>query len=219
MGWPRTTAPAASEVKAASGSRENGKNVAEPPSPSGDCATSPKSEPGASHPSKRGETATASPGDGGNEKADKDNDPAENDQDEASRGGPISTDDDNKEEASLSPSSAPAKKVKLYKSPRFKGYLTIVLASAINYHNTNISQESSDLAAVPASDKQRFYGMSVAMVSALISGFCVLCHLDGFSCLRDTWRGQLFAPRSRFEVILDLFLLLWWAIATIVQTG
>jgi hypothetical protein len=111
------------------------------------------------------------------------------------------------------------KQIKLYKSPRFQGYLTILLSSIINYHSVDVSQNVSGISTVVPSSQQIAYGITVALISSIVSGLCVFCHLDNFSCLAKIWKEKLFAPKSKFEVMLDLFLLLWWFIATCVQTG
>lgn len=111
-------------------------------------------------------------------------------------------------------SKQPEKEIKLYKSPRLTGYLTMFLASIINFHGVISTTGTTDL----TNETQRMYGYTVALVSSVASGFCVLCHLDRCSCLANTWKNNLFAPKSRFEAMLDVLLLLWWFMAVIIQT-
>jgi hypothetical protein len=238
MRRPRTISPSAAVsasdgVATASKAKIDTKEGVEPSTDGGGNATSPKNEKASSSPSKvRPCSPTAAStitrttsGEDGNPESPPSN-AADLDENDASGDNatsniePPSTDDDSNDDNEESSSSAGGleKKFKLYKSPRFKGYLTIALSSAISYHAANISQDPTDLTVVAASDKQKAYAQTVSMVSALISGSCVLCHLDTFSCLKDKF-GQWFAPQSKFEVSLLMFLLLWWAIATIVQTG
>jgi hypothetical protein len=115
-------------------------------------------------------------------------------------------------------SKLPEKQIKLYKSPRLTGYLTIFLASVINFHGVIVSQLTDENHAVTSTDTQRMYGYIVALVSSVVSGFVLVCHLDRWSCLADTYRDNLFAHKSRFETMLDILLLLWWFMAVIIQT-
>jgi hypothetical protein len=108
--------------------------------------------------------------------------------------------------------------IKLYKSPRFKGYLTIALASVINYNAAVLSRDTINITSVPASDKQQAYAKAVAMVSAIITGSLVLCHLDRYSPLQNVWK-QSFSPESYKELFIIGFLLFWWFVATVVQTS
>mmetsp|Transcript_55308 Transcript_55308/g.61836 ORF Transcript_55308/g.61836 Transcript_55308/m.61836 type:complete len:492 (+) Transcript_55308:93-1568(+) len=117
------------------------------------------------------------------------------------------------EEETVSGLQQPEKEIKLYKSPRLTGYLTMFLASIINFHGV---LGTIDLTST--NETQRIYGFIVALVSSVASGFCVLCHLDRCSCLANTWRNNLFAPKSKFEAMLDVLLLLWWFMAVIIQT-
>jgi hypothetical protein len=122
----------------------------------------------------------------------------------------------NEEETDDEPAKATKK---LYKSHRFKGYLTILLASVINYHAVEVSQDANDISAVTPSSQQVAYGLCVSLISCIVCGFCVLVHLDNYSYFTKFWKDNLFAPKSKFEIILDLFLLMWWFIATCIQTG
>jgi hypothetical protein len=114
--------------------------------------------------------------------------------------------------------SKEGKDIKLYKSPRFTGYLTMFLSSVINYHGVIVSRSTADVHVIASTGVQRQYGYIVALISCVVSGFCVICHLDRFSCLANTWKTNLFAPKSKFETILDFSLLLWWFIAVVIQT-
>ena len=121
--------------------------------------------------------------------------------------------DENAEEAT------PAKSIKLYKSPRFKGYFFILLSSIINYRSVAVSTDTSDISAVVPSSEQVAYGITVSLISCIATGLCVLVHLDNCSCFKELWKTKLFAPKSKFESMLDVFLLLWWFIAVCIQTG
>lgn len=111
----------------------------------------------------------------------------------------------------------------LYKSPRLKGYLTIMLSSIINFHGVLVSQDKStnndaEDSVITSTEVQRYYGYTVALVSSCVAGFCVICHLDTYSCLANTWKNKLFAPKAKFETLLDGMLVLWWFMAVIIQT-
>jgi hypothetical protein len=108
--------------------------------------------------------------------------------------------------------------IKLYKSPRLKGYLTIVLASIINYNAAILSDNPISSSSVPASKTQQGYAQGVALVSAIISALLLVVHLDRYTPLQKFW-SKGFGPKGVVEYYLDLFLLGWWLIATIVQTS
>jgi hypothetical protein len=108
--------------------------------------------------------------------------------------------------------------IELYKSTRFKGYLTIALASVINQNAAALSNDPAYVNAVPAAPSQQKYAQAVSIVSAIIAGFAVICHLDRYSRLQKRWH-DLFAPKSKIELAIIGFLLVWWSVATIIQTG
>lgn len=106
----------------------------------------------------------------------------------------------------------------LYKSRRFKGYLTIFLASIVNYNAALLSDDPLDPTSVAASPAQRRYAMAVALLSAIVTGLLVVIHLDRYSPLEKVWRPA-FAAESKFETVLIAGLILWWSVATIIQTS
>jgi hypothetical protein len=99
---------------------------------------------------------------------------------------------------SLAPPPRPLPKpIKLYKSTRLKGYMTLFLASFINYDS---AQKSSNvdvnlLHVVPSNDDQRKYAVAVAVVSLIASGFCLVAHLDRITPLERLWIF-LFQPQQ-----------------------
>ena len=108
--------------------------------------------------------------------------------------------------------------IKLYKSPRLKGYLTIVLASVINYNAAVLSDNPISSSSVPASLTQQRYAKAVAMTSAIVSALLLVIHLDRYTPLQSLWsRG--FGPKGNAELYCDLFLVGWWSVATVVQTS
>lgn len=109
----------------------------------------------------------------------------------------------------------------LYKSSRFKGYLTLVLASGVSFQAAYVSNAAtliSDVVVQRASDQQRSYAMAVAVISMIICAFIIMAHLDCVTPLKKYWR-QLFRPKSRFEVLLIVFLMIWWIVALWINTG
>ena len=69
--------------------------------------------------------------------------------------------------------------IKLYKSTRLKGYITLGLASAINYHSAVQSADAVVNAAISANPAQRKYGMCVfgayCVFGVFSVGFSVCC--------------------------------------------
>jgi hypothetical protein len=134
----------------------------------------------------------------------------------------LETDDDassTKEEEEEDDDEDDGGPIKLYKSPRFKGYLTIVLASVINYNAAVLSRDTINITSVPASATQQAYAKAVALVSAIITGSVVLCHLDRYSPLQNVWKQSFLSPDSYTELVIICFLLFWWFVATVVQTS
>ena len=107
----------------------------------------------------------------------------------------------------------------LYKSPRFKGYLTICLASIINYIAAKLSDEPLDRSVIPADTAERAYAMTVGLFSAIVTGLVVFIHMDRYSPLESlVWR-KAFSPQSKFERAFVAGLVLWWFIAAVIQTS
>lgn len=92
------------------------------------------------------------------------------------------------------------------------------LSSIINYHGVIVSLDTTDVHVIGSTGVQRQYGYIVALMTCVVSGFCVLCHFDRFTCLAKIWTNTLFVPKSKFETILDLSLLVWWFMAVVIQT-
>jgi hypothetical protein len=112
-------------------------------------------------------------------------------------------------------------KPELYKSNRLKGYLTLILAGIINYSAAVNSQTvANNFNRVAATDAQRAYAEAVAITSCLISGFVFLAHLDRWSPLKNVWSQTIkFGDGSMVELLILIFLVLWWTIATAVGTS
>ena len=108
--------------------------------------------------------------------------------------------------------------IKLYKSPRLKGYITIALASVINFNAAILSTDPIASNAVPASPTQQRYAKAVSLGSAIVTGFLTLVHLDRYSPLQPIWKTA-FGKNSKIELSINFFLFLWWFVATIVQTS
>jgi len=110
--------------------------------------------------------------------------------------------------------------IKLYKSTRLKGYITLVFFSFINYDSAQKSADTqnSNISVVPSTAEQRRYAISVAMVSLVLSIFCLLTHLDRITPLEKVWI-ILFKDGSKVEGILLALWSIWWAIGTGVTTS
>lgn len=163
---------------------------------------------------------------------------------ELSSSGEDETDGEKKENDEDSKNSKPPSTIRLYKSSRLNGYLTLVLASAINFNESTYSVDVILVSAVKAANNQREYAVTVAMVTFILAGIIVLAHLDRFSPLRKFWEAvrilrflmfgmlsmltahcllfvatpKAFKPKSRIELALISFFVLWWGVATFVQT-
>lgn len=113
-------------------------------------------------------------------------------------------------------SSTATRPVKLYKSSRLKGYLTLALASGIYFNAANKSSDVVSRTAVPSTKSQRQYAMSVGIVSIIVSTVVLAMHLDP-SPLKRIWQ-QIFKTPSKIELLIILFLVLWWSVAVGVET-
>jgi hypothetical protein len=98
------------------------------------------------------------------------------------------------------------------------GYITLALASAINYasavQSTNVLLNS----ATEPSKQQQNYSLSASMITMIISVFVTILHLDHYTRLETYWI-KAFRPKAKVELSLILFLILWWIIATWIQTS
>jgi hypothetical protein len=112
------------------------------------------------------------------------------------------------------------KPIKLYKSPRLKGYITIVLASGIHFNSVqrsgSISSQSTRV--VPSTPGQRQYGLAVCTVNMVLCIPVVICHLDRITPLEKVWTAA-FRPKSTIELLLAVFLSIWNFIAVGVETS
>jgi hypothetical protein len=116
------------------------------------------------------------------------------------------------------PSPPKEKEIKLYKSPRLKGYITVFLASIINNQAAYLSSDPIATNSVPASPTQQKYAKAVAITSAICTGILIVMHLDRYSPLQKLYQTAL-APKSYIELYIIEGLLFWWFVATIVQTS
>ena len=112
------------------------------------------------------------------------------------------------------------KPIKLYKSSRLKGYITLVLASFINYRAAEDSADvqGSIVTVVPSTPEQRRYAMAVAVVSLVLSIFCLLTHLDRLTPLEKIWI-IMFKNGSKFEGLMLVLWSIWWMVGTGIETS
>jgi hypothetical protein len=117
-------------------------------------------------------------------------------------------------------SNTPKKPIKLYKSSRLKGYMTLTLASFINYDAARRSAAvATNRTVVPSTESQRVYAQTTSMVSLLVALVCLLLHLDRITPLQKSLWIPLFRNGSRYEGVLILLFTFWWSIATGVETS
>ena len=108
--------------------------------------------------------------------------------------------------------------IKLYKSSRLKGYLTLTLASSINFNSALQSDQAIHTTAVAAAESQQRYAIAVSMVTLVLCVLIILAHLDRYTPLKFFW-CKAFGPDAMFELYLIAFLVIWWMVATCIQTG
>jgi hypothetical protein len=108
--------------------------------------------------------------------------------------------------------------IKLYKSSRLKAHMTLTFASGISWSSAFSSTNTINVTVVPATSSQQKYAMAVSIVSICIVGPILTVHFDSFTPLERFWIAA-FAPGSRIELALALFLMLWWSVAVGVQTS
>lgn len=106
----------------------------------------------------------------------------------------------------------------LFQSNRLQSYITLAVASFINFDAAVKSENSISSTYVPSTYNQRVYAETVALVSLITSLAVIVVHLDGFTPLQRLWKTA-FRPKSSFELTLIGFLILWWVVATGVQTS
>lgn len=72
--------------------------------------------------------------------------------------------------------------------------------------------------ATAATKEQQNYSLSASMITMIISVFVTLVHLDHYTRLEQVWI-KAFRPKAKVELGIILFLVLWWIIATWLQTS
>ena len=92
------------------------------------------------------------------------------------------------------------KRIKLYKSTRLKGYITLALTSFINFDAAQKCDSAISTGAVPATSPQKSYALTVSSVSAAVSTLIVLMHLDRLTPLETMWWVPAFRAKSRIEL-------------------
>jgi hypothetical protein len=108
--------------------------------------------------------------------------------------------------------------IKLYKSTRIKGYITLIVASVINFDSAQKSVDVKATNAVASTAEQRRYAISVALVTLIMSSAILLMHLDRITMFKKVWT-KAFQPKSKIELGLALFFVIWWSAAVGVMTS
>jgi hypothetical protein len=106
----------------------------------------------------------------------------------------------------------------LYKRRVLKSYITLTLASFINYDSAQKSSNVFGSGGVPSTIGQRRYAVAVSIVSLILSTTTVVGHLDRF-VFEKFWRETVFPVGSRIELAVLLFLVTWWSVGTGLQTS
>jgi len=131
----------------------------------------------------------------------------------------------------------PAETFSLHRSTRLKGYITLLTAAIYNFISarekvlldsaTNQGIENvctyvhnlRNLFRTPPGDVKRLrLSMSVAMITAIITGFIVIIHLDKVTPMRKFWRA-MFGNGSIGELIILTLLTLMWGVTTWFNTS
>ena len=114
--------------------------------------------------------------------------------------------------------------VKLIKSTRLKGYMTLTLAAFINLDSARTSSniDPNAITIVPSTDRQRLYAQITAIISLIGTSICCLIHFDRITPLQNkVWIPIFFHTNgtSLYEGGLIIFYTLWWSIATGIATS
>jgi hypothetical protein len=116
---------------------------------------------------------------------------------------------------------ATKKPIKLFKSSRLKGYMTLTLAAFINYDAARTSNDirTNVLTVIPSTETQRIYAQITAMVSLICTTLSLIMHFDRISPLQHKLWIPIFRNGSRYEGAMILFYAIWWSIATGFETS
>jgi hypothetical protein len=106
---------------------------------------------------------------------------------------------------------------RLYKSTRLQGYISLLLASSIYLNNARKSDNVLDYTAVPSTTLQKNYAIAVSVVSLVVCTLLVAAHVDP-TPLRHVWE-RAFQAQSKLELVVLVFLVLWWSVAAGVSTS
>jgi hypothetical protein len=116
------------------------------------------------------------------------------------------------------------KPVKLIKSTRLKGYMTLTLAAFIHLDAARSSSniDTNAITIVPSTDQQRVYAQMTAIISLIGTSLCCLIHFDRITPLpTKVWIPIFFHTNgtSIYEGGIIIFFTLWWGIATGIATS
>ena len=126
--------------------------------------------------------------------------------------------------AAVAASPPPNKPIKLIKSTRLKGYMTLTLAAFIHLDaaRTSSNIDTNAITIVPSTDSQRLYAQITAIISMIGTTICCLIHFDRITPLQNKiWIPIFFHTNgtSMYEGSMILFYTLWWSIATGIATS
>jgi hypothetical protein len=122
------------------------------------------------------------------------------------------------------PQPSTPKPIKLIKSTRLKGYMTLTLAAFINLDaaRTSSNIDTNAITIVPSTDQQRLYAQITAIISLIGTTICCLIHFDRITPLQNkVWIPILFHTNgtSVYEGCIIIFYTLWWGISTGIATS
>jgi hypothetical protein len=115
----------------------------------------------------------------------------------------------------------PPQQIKLIKSTRLKGYMTLTLAAFINYDAARTSNhiDINTLSVVPSTNEQRIYAQITSIISLIGTCICCMIHFDRISTLQNKIWIPLFKNGSKYEGCIVVFYTIWWTIATGIATS
>jgi len=121
----------------------------------------------------------------------------------------------------------------LYRSSRLKGYMTLLVSALYNYFaasdkyhgrengaklpNNNICLDNflTSIGHQPYTDDENLpYTMATSMATVVITSLIILCHFDFCTPLRKNVWPKAFGPSARVELVILLFLTIFWLINT-----
>eukprot|EP00586_Coscinodiscus_wailesii_P001650 CAMPEP_0172485676 /NCGR_PEP_ID=MMETSP1066-20121228/13799_1 /TAXON_ID=671091 /ORGANISM="Coscinodiscus wailesii, Strain CCMP2513" /LENGTH=426 /DNA_ID=CAMNT_0013251075 /DNA_START=280 /DNA_END=1557 /DNA_ORIENTATION=+ len=106
------------------------------------------------------------------------------------------------------------------KNTRMKGYFVIAIVSFVNYAAADVKKDGEFNTPININEDES--GLTIVMVSSIISmvlcSFMVIIGLDRFTRLQRYWK-QVIQPKSKIELVILVFLVIWWTVFTFIITA